>query len=128
MPTGDSSKARQITFGTIGSSDSLLGLNWTPKNQIVYASSTGGGQSIWTVEADGSNAKQIAPPESDDALPGITADGRTMVFASNRRGQSEIWRANLDGSDARQLTNCGKNSQPSVSPDGEWVVYKSNCD
>jgi len=128
MPAGDVSHARQITFGTIGSSDGLLGLDWTPENQLVYGSAAGRGQSLWTIDADGGNAKQITAPEYGDAMPTITSDGRTMVFESNRSGGTEIWRANTDGSDARQLTTCGKNFQPTVSPDGKWVVYKSNCD
>ena len=43
MPTDDPAKARQITFGTIGSNDGLLGLDWTPANQIVYGSRAAGG-------------------------------------------------------------------------------------
>lgn len=128
MPTDDPAKARQITFGTIGSNDGLLGLDWTPANQIVYGSSSGRGQSIWTINPDATNAKQITAPEYGDAMPNISADGRTMVFQSNRSGGTEIWRANLDGSNARQLTSCGNNFQPNVSPDGKWVVYKSTCD
>lgn len=128
MPADDPAKTRQITFGTIGSNDGLLGLDWTPLNQIVYGSSTGRGQSIWTIDPDGRNAKQITAPEYGDAMPNISAEGRTMVFESNRSGGTEIWRANLDGSDARQLTNCGKNFQPNISPDSKWVVYKSTCD
>lgn len=128
MPADDPVKTRQITFGTIGSNDGLLGLDWTPANQIVYGSSTGRGQSLWTIDPDGTNAKQITAPEYGDAMPNISADGRTMVFESNRSGGTEIWRANVDGSEARQLTNCGKNFQPNLSPDSKWVVYKSTCD
>ena len=128
MPADDPTEARQITFGTIGSNDGLLGLDWTPTNRLVYGSSMGRGKSIWSIDPDGTNAKQITAPEYGDAMPHISADGRTMVFESNRSGGTEIWRANLDGSDARQLTSCGKNFQPNVSPDGQWVVYKSTCD
>ncbi len=128
MPSGDVTQTRQITFGTIGSSDGLLGLDWTPDHRLVYGSSTGRGQSIWTIDADGANARQITAPEYADAMPNLTSDGRLMIFESNRNGGTDIWRANLDGSDATQLTTCGQNFQPNVSPDGKWVVYKSNCD
>jgi DNA-binding beta-propeller fold protein YncE len=50
MPADDPGKARQITFGTIGSNDGVLGLDWTPGNQLVYASATGRGHSIWTID------------------------------------------------------------------------------
>jgi TolB protein len=128
MPADDPGKARQLTFGTIGSSDGLLGLDWTPDNQLVYASFTGRGQSINSISPDGTNAKQITAPEYEDQMPSVTADGRTMVFDSNRSGGKEIWRADLDGGNATQLTTCGKNYEPGVSPDGQWVFYGSNCD
>jgi DNA-binding winged helix-turn-helix (wHTH) protein/Tol biopolymer transport system component len=128
MPADDLTRSRQITFGTIGSSDGLLGLDWTPNNQLVYGSFTGRGQSLWTINADGSNGRQITSPEYEDQMPSVTADGRTIIFQSNRSGANDIWRANSDGSNAQQLTTCGKNLHPSVSPDGIWVVYQSNCD
>jgi Tol biopolymer transport system component len=48
-----------------------------------------------------------------------------MVFHSDRSGSLEILRANVDGSDLNQLTTAGGNSEPSLSPDGRWVVYTS---
>ncbi|HYW72810.1 MAG TPA: winged helix-turn-helix domain-containing protein [Pyrinomonadaceae bacterium] len=126
-PAEDLSKGRQITFGTIGSADGLLGMDWTADDRLVYGSSNGVGQSIWTVNPDGTNGRQITAPDDEDQMPSVTGDGQTVVFQSNRSGGNEIWRSGIDGSNAKQLTTCGKNSQPSVSADGQWVVYSSNC-
>src|ERR1700752_4369288 len=82
---------------------------------------------IWSMDADGSNAKELTPPGTSDSIPSISGDGKLIVFESNRGGSTQIWRMNSDGTDPRKLTTCGANSQPDVSPDGKWVVYVSTC-
>jgi Tol biopolymer transport system component len=41
----------------------------------------------------------------------------------------EIWISNLDGTGARQVTQDGKDAEnPTMTPDGEWIVYASAND
>lgn len=127
-PAEDLSKAKQITFGALNRGDGGLGLSWTPNGKIVYASSVAQSRTIWMMDADGANARELTPPGYFDTTPSVTDDGRFMVFESNRSGANEIWRTNLDGSEPKRLTNCGKNFQPNVSPDGKWVVYRATCE
>lgn len=127
-PANDLSKAKQITFGTFNRNDGLLGFDWTPDGKLVYVATVGRSQTIWIMNADGSDAKQLTPTGYSDTMPSVTADGRQIVFASNRSGAKEIWRAAIDGGDIKQLTTCGNNEQPSLSPDGKWIIYKSLCD
>ena len=77
------------------------------------------------MEADGSKQKQLTPAGYVDEHPNATADGRFIIFQSNRSGNHEVWRMNADGSGLAQVTSGGNNEQPSVSPDGKWVVYVS---
>jgi len=127
-PAHDLTKARQLTFGAINRGDGLTGLDWTPSGKIVYTSANGKSQTLWIMDADGSNARQLTSPGPVDTQLSVTADGRFIIFCSNRSGASEIWRINIDGSDLKQLTTCGKNLEPSVAPDGKWIVYRSTCD
>jgi len=54
-----------------------------------------------------------------------TADGR-IVFVSNEGTNPDIWLTTPDGSDRKQLTsNGGANFNPTVSPDGRYIVYSS---
>jgi Tol biopolymer transport system component/DNA-binding winged helix-turn-helix (wHTH) protein len=124
----DFRSARQITFGSLNRGDGLLGLDWTPDHKIVYTSGNAQGEAIWIMDADGSNRKALTPPGAIDTVPSVTADGRFIVFHSERNDGKEIWRVNIDGSYPKQLTKCGNNFDPAVSPDGKWVVYRSNCD
>jgi Tol biopolymer transport system component/DNA-binding winged helix-turn-helix (wHTH) protein len=127
-PAEDLSKARQITFGALNRGDGGLGLDWAPNGKIIYVSSVAQSRTIWAMDADGSNAKELTPPGYFETTPSVTGDGRLMVFESNRSGTNEIWRTNIDGSDPKRLTTCGKNSEPGVAPDGRWVVYRSTCE
>ena len=127
-PVNDLMRARQLTFGSLNRGDGLLGLDWTPNGRIIYTSANGQSQTIWIMDADGGNARELTPSGSSDTTPSATGDGRFVVFDSERSGGSEIWRVNIDGSNPKQLTTCGQNSEPSVSRDGRWVIYKSTCD
>jgi Tol biopolymer transport system component len=127
-PADDFGKAKQITFATFNLLSGNFVFDWLPNNKIVYASSQTRGLNLWTMDADGNNARELTPPGNDDGFPAASADGRYIVFSSRRSGSEQIWRIDADGTHAKQLTTCASNSQPSVSPDGNWVVYVSGCD
>jgi Tol biopolymer transport system component/DNA-binding winged helix-turn-helix (wHTH) protein len=124
-PAGKLDQAKKLTFGTIGRREGTYGLEWTPTGRLVYSASEDKSQTLWMMEADGSKQKQLTPAGYVDEQPTATADGRFIVFQSNRSGNYEVWRMNADGSGLLQVTNGGNNEQPSVSPDGKWVVYVS---
>jgi Tol biopolymer transport system component len=107
--------------------DGLLGVDWTPNGKIIYTAMVANSSTIWSMDADGSNAKELTPPGASDSVPSVAIDGHFIVFESHRGGTTQIWRMNVDGTSPTQLTNCGINSQPDVSPDGKWVVYVSTC-
>lgn len=55
-----------------------------------------------------------------------------MVGRDGKRN-NQIWLVSCPGGEARKITNdlnysVGRNSQPSLSPDGRWVVYTSERD
>jgi Tol biopolymer transport system component len=126
-PADDFSKAKQLTFQSFNPSFGNFALDWLPDNKIVYATSIGRGPSLWVMDPDGQNKKEITPPGNGDQVPSASGDGRFVVFASSRSGADEIWRTDIDGANAKQLTTCGKNYSPSASRDGKWVVYVSTC-
>ena len=51
----------------------------------------------------------------------------THIFrVSNRTGLNHIWRMDVDGTRPRELTHGAGDSEPDISADGQWVVYKAN--
>lgn len=123
-PAGDLSRAKQVTFSTLGREDGLY-LDWTPDGRIVYTAVAGEGRAIWTMNADGTEQKQLVPKGGANIGPCVTRDGRYVIFQSTRSGKTAVWRVNLDGTDMRQLTDADIASHPDVSPDGKWILYDS---
>lgn len=124
-PADDFDAAKQITFGSFGQDNGWHGLGWMPDGKITYTKLSERGISIWTMNADGSNQKQLIPNGGDNHHPAVTSDGRFVVFQSNRVGTSAIWRADIDGGNLVQLTHDEPAEQPALSPDGKWIVYNS---
>lgn len=97
-----------------------------PDRSIVYASpKSGGGRDLWTMNADGLEAKQLTKDVGINQQPEFSTDGRFIVFSSDRGASAffNIWRMNGDGSDPVQVTNGNGEVQPVLSPDNKWIVY-----
>jgi len=129
-PNADVREARRVLQGVAPRYEGIDGLAWTLDGRLLYSAYVGDNLVIWSMEADGSNLKQLTPGKANinDNNMSVTADGRYVIFQSNRSGSVEIWRVNSDGTDLKQLTTGGNNSLPSLSPDGQWVVYTSTVD
>ncbi|AXG70517.1 translocation protein TolB [Kordia sp. SMS9] len=104
--------------------------------KILFTSDAGGGDNIWVMNADGSDAKQITK-ENFRLLNNSTwmPDGNAFVarkhFTSQRSlGAGELWQYHITGGSGLQLTK-KKNAQqdvnePSVSPDGRYLYYSED--
>jgi Tol biopolymer transport system component len=58
---------------------------------------TGGIQrDIWTVRADGTEARKVTDDEATDWNPVWSPDGRQLYFASDRDGAMKVWRVAID--------------------------------
>lgn len=105
-------------------------------SKILFTSDAGGGDNIWIMNRDGSNAKQITK-ENFRLLNNATwtPDGQYIVarkhFTSGRSlGAGEMWMYHITGGSGLQLT-ARKNDQqdvnePVVSPDGRYVYFSED--
>ena len=116
-PDGDVSRAQRITRGRY---EGRYGVAWTANGRIIYHSFASGNEDIWIMNADGSGQSQLTvDPGADDNCCEVSPDGRYIVFRSQRGG---LWRMDSNGANAKQLTRDG--NQPTVSPEGKWVIYQ----
>jgi Tol biopolymer transport system component/DNA-binding winged helix-turn-helix (wHTH) protein len=122
-PATELRQSSQVTKNALGKADGIEGMTWTADDRIVYAELLNNSSSLWSMNPDGSDAKQLTPSGSWDRNPKATADGRYVVFESNRSGADAIWRVNTDGGDLRQLTNGPPGRHPDVTPDSQWILY-----
>ncbi len=105
-------------------------------SKISFTSDAGGGDNIWVMNRDGSDARQITD-ESFRLLNNAfwTPDGNYLIarkhFTSARSlGAGENWMYHITGGSGIQLTERPNDQQdkgqPFVSPDGQYVYYSQD--
>lgn len=104
--------------------------------KILFTSDAGGGDNIWLMNADGSDARQITK-ENFRLLNNAVwmPDGNYFVarkhFTSTRSlGAGEMWMYHISGGEGVQLTKRKNDQQdvnePSVSPDGKYLYFSED--
>jgi len=103
--------------------------------KILFTSDAGGGDNIWIMDRDGSNAKQVTKESFRLLNNGVWADNNYVIarkhFTSGRSlGAGELWMYHVSGGGGVQLT-ARKNDQqdlnePCMSPDGRYVYYSED--
>jgi Tol biopolymer transport system component/DNA-binding winged helix-turn-helix (wHTH) protein len=126
-PADNLSGAKQVTFGPIGRSDGWSGLVWNKNEKIAYTAVTAVGDSIWMMNANGSDQRQIVSNGGSNLYPSLSDDGRYLVFQSDRSGRYAIWKSDLETGSLVQLTGEAASFEPYISPDSRWVVYRSSA-
>lgn len=87
--------------------------------------------SIWVMDRDGSNQRQITRLPGASFAPTFTPDGTKILFASNgenpRSWHFDLYLVNLDGSGLEKVTTAPEfDAFPMFSPDGKQLVWESN--
>ena len=102
-------------------------IQWTADGRLVFGSSAGGNRDVWTINADGTDGRQLTSNSSPSVMPVASSDGRYIVFASTRgeKGTFNLWRMDRSGDNAVQLTSGEVGWQPSITPDGKWIFFTS---
>lgn len=100
-------------------------VDWTPDGRIVFDATENDRLSIWIADADGKNAMQLTPQDTDNSGGRVSGDGRYIVFTSRRTGRNQVWRMDIDGSDQVLLANApGITQSPQFAADGKTVVFR----
>ena len=104
--------------------------------KISFTSDAGGGDNIWTMNTDGSDAKQITKEDFRLVNNAVwSVDGNYIIckkhFSSGRSlGAGEIWMYHKTGGAGIQLTKRKNDQQdvgePWASPDGKFVYYSED--
>src|SRR5579862_212171 len=146
----DGSAAVQLTAIPSGSCSAANAPVWSPDGTKLAFGMTnlcGGGDTIWTMNADGSN--QVSYPGSSfiyswggmiGRVVNWSPDGKKLVFSSTAAldgntsspdiSSVNIWVMNADGSGRKPLTNYNVNPGsylfvPTWSPDGSKIAFLS---
>lgn len=91
-------------------------------NKIVFTPYINSSRSVWTMNSDGGDMKQLTFKSNSCMEPVVSSDKRSIVFVTD---DYHIWRMDVNGGNLTQLTNGSGEQFPSISPDGKWVFYNS---
>ena len=81
---------------------------------------------IWTVPADGGEARRLTSQDGYDSNPIWSPDGTKIAFASRRNGGNDIYVMSSQGGDATRLTFNSAGEIPSTfTPDGTSVLFSA---
>jgi Tol biopolymer transport system component len=95
---------------------------WTTGGRIVFEEELNGRRSIFSVNADGSNRKELTFVGNDyDAS--VSGNGRKLAFVSDRSGTPAIWTMDLENGNSQVLTKATGEPVPQLSPDGTWIAF-----
>ncbi|WP_422079605.1 amidohydrolase family protein [Ulvibacterium sp.] len=104
--------------------------------RISFTSDAGGGDNIWIMNVDGSEAKQITEEKFRLLNNAVwMPNGHYLVarkhFTSQRSlGAGEMWQYHVSGGSGLQLTKRKNDQQdvnePNVSPDGKYLYYSED--
>ncbi len=104
--------------------------------QLSFTSDAGGGDNVWIMNTDGSDAKQITKEDFRLLNNAVwMPDGQYLVarkhFTSQRSlGAGEMWMYHKSGGSGMQLTKRKNDQQdvnePCISPDGRYVYFSED--
>jgi Tol biopolymer transport system component/imidazolonepropionase-like amidohydrolase len=105
--------------------------------QIAFTSDRAGGDNLWVMDLDGSNARQVTK-EAFRLVngPAWTPDGQYLLgrkhFSSERSlGAGEVWMYHISGGEGIQITKRKNDQQDqgneiAVSPDGRYIYFSED--
>ncbi|MBF0550563.1 MAG: S9 family peptidase [Deltaproteobacteria bacterium] len=79
--------------------------------------------SIWVMNSNGSEARQLTPLPEGGNHPAWALDGQSVYFISSRSGTAQVWRISLAGGTPQQVTSLPLDvDNLKMSPDGKHLA------
>jgi len=108
---------------------------WSPDGSKLAVSifpDGGGERTIWVMNADGSNAHQVAAAENV-SVPSWSPDGTTIAYSASTDGRTAIHLVGADGSEHRiihgeQAEGTSAIFSAKFSPDGTQILFDRGTD
>jgi dipeptidyl aminopeptidase/acylaminoacyl peptidase len=95
--------------------------------RIAFETNRDGNFEIYSMNADGSDQRNLTHNAAYDTLPAWSPDGAKIAFTSDRDGKYDVYVMNADGSDVRRVTSgTARNSAAGWSPDGTKILFDSD--
>ncbi|MDX2033520.1 MAG: LpqB family beta-propeller domain-containing protein [Blastocatellia bacterium] len=93
------------------------------RKEIAFVS----GGDIWTVGAEGGDARLLVSHPANESRPLYSPDGKRLAFISARTGGGDIYLLTLETGELQRLTFDDANDQlDGWSRDGRWIYFTSS--
>ena len=98
----------------------------TAELQVLFNRYQAPMMTVFIADADGANARALAPDWGLEYSPSFSADGQWVVFTAEPEGQADVYRIHPDGTGLEQLTDHPAfDDQGVLSPDGGTLAFVS---
>ncbi|HYH08378.1 MAG TPA: protein kinase [Thermoanaerobaculia bacterium] len=101
-------------------------IDWDPHpagDALFWSSNRAGHFEVWTAALDGAGPQQVTKDGVDAENPSLPARGDWIFYDSSNPKRDGLWRIARNGGEAK-LVVAGETIHPTVSADGEYVVYQ----
>jgi Tol biopolymer transport system component/DNA-binding winged helix-turn-helix (wHTH) protein len=108
--------------------DGVNGVAWMPDGNLLYTSESDGRGQLQEIQPNGQHLQSLNPDLPDSILtnPVVSPRGDFIAVVQWRNFDiANIWRLNAQGTEAKRLTSGKQDFSPSITPDGQWIVYGS---
>ena len=113
-------------------------LTWSPDGRfLAYTSHQDGTYKIYVMNTRTGEHRRLTHRHEEEWAPAWSPDGKWIAFVSDGHEDillgewgkfkitSDIYKTDVNGAHLVQLTDQGKNSKPSWSPDSQWIAFVS---
>ena len=109
--------------------EGVEGLAWTLDGKIVYPSGFEQGSELMETDRNGSNPRRlnlVGPQYGRFSNLAVSPRGDFIAVTRwTEHDRANIWRMDMNGSNEKRLTDGTQDFPPSITPDGQWVLYAS---
>jgi len=96
---------------------------WTPDSRIVFEEELNGRRSMWSVDPDGTNRRQLTLLTGNNYDHSVSRNGQKIVWVSEQSGIPGIWTMDMSNGHPIMVTAATGEPVPDLSPDGEWIAF-----
>jgi dipeptidyl aminopeptidase/acylaminoacyl peptidase len=103
-------------------------LCWLPNNRLLFYSEHEGWMHIYSLDPEQATVIDLTPGEAEAEHSVVSRDGAWLYFSGNHGDidRRHLWRVLTTGGTPELLTSgTGIETDPVISPDGRWLVYRS---